>query len=56
VNSGKDMPRGHTRGIINSKKKFKVTEHLGGRTMQRREQRENKSSKDSVKLCQVCIE
>jgi hypothetical protein len=56
VNSGKDVPEGNTRGIINSKENLKVTEHLGGRTVQRRAQRENEISKDSVKLFQVGIE
>jgi hypothetical protein len=30
------VPGGHTRGIINSKENLKVTEHLGGRIVQRR--------------------
>jgi hypothetical protein len=56
LNSGKDVPGGHTRGIINSKENLKVTEHLGGKTVQRRAQREDKIVEDSVKLYQVGIE
>jgi hypothetical protein len=47
---------GRTRGIINSKENLKVTEHLGGKTVQRRAQREDRIVEDSVKLCQVGIE
>jgi hypothetical protein len=50
------VPGGHTRGIINSKENLKVTEHLGGKTVQRRAQREDIIVEDSVKLCQVGIE
>jgi hypothetical protein len=56
LNSGEDVQGGHTRGIINSKEKLKVTKHLGGKTVQRRAQREDKIVEDSVKICQVGIE
>jgi hypothetical protein len=55
LNSGKDVPGGHTRGIINSKENLKVTEHLGGKTVQRRAQREDKIVEDSVKLCRWAL-
>jgi hypothetical protein len=51
-----DVLGGPTRGIINSKENLKVTEHLGGKTVQRRAQRKNIIVEDFVKLYQVGIE
>jgi hypothetical protein len=50
------MLGGHTIGIIDSKDKLKVTKHLGGNTVKRKALREDKISKDSMKLCQVGID